>query len=140
MQFNTIVLSGLCALKTVPSARMLFFFNSATMTWGLHGCGCQQGLMLRVQHFGITNCGRVSSLAGQGTPSRGELRGNYAVGIIFCSSPGSRTRAQPAQPPSQAPGSQPRKRQDVSFLFCQPGQVLLIPSCHPSARGAQGQH
>lgn len=70
--------------------------------------------------------------------ARKRLRGR-CVRSLRLGSAGSGITAQPAQPPSQAPGSQPRKRQDVSFWALNssvPGQVLLIPRLPPLSKGS----
>lgn len=102
---------------------------------------CWQSRAPCPMHFGITNSRRASAAF----PSPGwagktlmwrimwELQGadyflrtmralrdecgcsDAPVQSLCLGSLGSRIMAQPAQPPSQAPGSQPRKRQDIPF-------------------------
>lgn len=177
MQFNTIVLSGLCALKTVPSATT-FYFNVPIQQWWpvvslAHGC--QQGPVLAEpcsmsgrMHFGIAGCGRASAAfpspgsAGKTLMWRtiGELQsGDYFLKTMqtprhecHCSdapvrslrrgSLGSRIMAQPARPPSQAPGNHPRKRWDVLFwaLNCSvPASAWPSPPYPPPATPQQGE-
>lgn len=129
---------------------------------------CWQSRAPCPMHFGITNSRRASAAF----PSPGwagktlmwrimwELQGgdyflrtmrtlrdecgcsDAPVQSLCLGSLGSRIMAQPAQPPSQAPGSQPRKRQDIPFwaLNCSvPASAWPSPPHPPTATPQQGE-